>query len=185
MQFVFLTDWRSTMADKTVTIDGNPVHLKGTPLGDGDAFPDFSVDRDPGDAVQFDDDEKSGHVHIITSAISVETPVCADQFRRFDQEAADLGDEGIKVWYITRDLPFSLGKFAEEHGLEHVEFLSDYRDRDFGEKTGLAIEETELLSRATFVVDQEGEVVYSEVLDEIAQEPDYAAAIEAARNAKG
>lgn len=173
------------MAERQVTIDGNPVHLKGTPVGEGDTFPGFSVDRQPGDSVSFDDDERSDQVHIITSAISVDTPVCANQFKRFDAEAADLSDEGIKVWYITRDLPFSLGRFAEEHGLDNLDFLSDYRDREFGEQTGLAIEETELLSRATFVVDRDGKVVYSEVLDEVAAEPDYGAAVEAARNAAG
>jgi len=169
------------MSDETVTIQGDTLHLEAKPLGEGDTVPEFRLVSEPGAPVAFDTDERSESVHIITTALSVDTPVCANQFRAFDERAEDLSDEGIEVWYVTRDLPFALERFAGEHDLEHVQFLSDYQFDEFGDRTGLAIEETGLLTRATFVVDRDGKIVYAEVLDEIAEEPDYAAAVEAAR----
>lgn len=168
--------------DKTVTLEGQTLHLEARPLEVGDDFPNFRVVAGPADDVEFDD-HKSDAVHIITTAVSVDTPVCAKQVRAFDERAEDLRDEGIEVWYVTRDLPFAMDRFAEENGLDHVEFMSDYKDRHFGEATGLAVQENELLARATFVVDRDGEIVYSEILEDISGEPDYSAAVEAAREA--
>ena len=170
------------MSNSTVTLQGNPLHLKGEPVGDGDRFPAFRVVEGVPETIEFDPDSHDS-VRIITSAGSVDTAVCANQFQAFDQRAADLKGEGVEVWYITRDLPFALERFADEHDLENVQYLSDYKFREFGEATHLAVEETELLARATYVIDRDGRVVYSEVLDEITEEPDYDAAIEAAREA--
>lgn len=171
------------MSDDTVTLQGDTLHLKAEPFAEGEDFPEFQVVSEPAQTVAFDADERTDSIHIITSALSVDTPVCANQFKAFDKRAEDLSDEGIEVWYVTRDLPFALERFADEHGLDNVEFLSDYQFDEFGDQTGLEIEETGLLTRATFVVDREGQIVYSEVLDDIAREPDYAAAIDAAREA--
>jgi len=170
------------MSDDTVTLQGDTLHLEAKPLGEGDEFPEFRLVSEPGSPVAFDADERSEAVHIITTAISVDTPVCANQFEAFDERAEDLSDEGIEVWYVTRDLPFALSRFADEHDLDHIQFLSDYQFDEFGDETGLAIEETGLLTRSTFVIDRDGRVVYSEILGEIAEEPNYAAAVEAARS---
>lgn len=170
------------MSKPTVTLQGDELHLKGEPAGEGEAFPAFRVVDGALEPVDFESGQQD-RVRIITTAVSVDTPVCATQYKTFDDHAADLEDEDIEVWYVSRDVPFALNRFADEHDLEHVQFLSDYNFREFGEATGLAVDETELLSRATFVIDRDGEVVYSEVLDEIAEEPDYDAAVEAARDA--
>ena len=170
------------MSKPTITLQGNPLHLKGEPVGRGDRFPGFRVVEGVPETITFDSDDNDT-VRIITSAGSVDTAVCANQFKAFDQRAADLKDDGVEVWYITRDLPFALERFADEHDLENVQYLSDYKFREFGEATHLAIEETELLARSTFVIDRDGNVVYSEVVDEITDEPDYDAAIEAAKKA--
>ncbi|MFB6350442.1 MAG: thiol peroxidase [Bradymonadaceae bacterium] len=172
------------MSKPTVELQGDQLHLKDEPAGEDEAFPAFRVVDGALEPVDFDEGPQD-RVHIITTAISVDTPVCATQYKTFDQHAANFEGEDIEVWYVTRDVPFALNRFAEEHDLDHVQFLSDYNFREFGEATGLAVEETELLSRATFVIDRDGEVVYREVLDEIADEPDYDAAVEAAREAAG
>jgi thiol peroxidase len=171
------------MADtRTVRLEGNDLHLHGEPPEVGDELPSFRVVEDIPEEFDFDQEAGEG-VHILTSAISVDTPVCARQFQSFDDYAADLEDEGINVWYVSRDLPFALNRYADEHDLEHIRFVSDYKFGEFGRNTGLAIRESALLSRATLVVDDDGKVVYREVLDEISEEPDYEAAIEAAREA--
>jgi len=170
------------MTQPTVTLQGDELHLKGEPTAEGDRLPAFRLVDGTLEPVDFDPDAHD-HVRIITTAVSVDTPVCANQYKSFDQRAAELEGEGIDVWFVSRDLPFAMDRFADAHDLDHVEFLSDYKFREFGESTGLAVDETELLSRATFVIDRNGEVVYSEVLDEIAEEPEYEAAIQAAREA--
>jgi thiol peroxidase len=171
------------MADKrTVQLEGNDLHLHDDPPEVGDQLPGFRVVEDIPEEIEFDGEAAEG-VHIITSAISVDTPVCAKQFESFDEHAAGLEDEGIHVWYVSRDLPFALKRYAQEHDLDHIRFVSDYKFGEFGRNTGLAIQESALLSRATLVVDADGTVVYREVLDEISEEPDYEAAIEAAREA--
>lgn len=167
-----------------VTMDGAPVSLGGETVEEGDEAPGFRVLADLGDERVFDAVENEGRVHILTTALSVDTPVCATQFQEFEERAEGLADEGIEVWYITRDLPFALQRFAKETGADDIEFFSDYKEEEFGEKFGVAVDEFGLLTRATFVIGPDGRVVYREVCSEIGDEPDYDAAVEAARAAK-
>lgn len=170
------------MANRSdVTFDGEPVHLTGRDIGEGDRPDDFRLVRDLPEVINWGD-ESEGSVHIITSALSVDTPVCGNQFKAFEQRATELGDD-VEIWYVSRDLPFALQRFAEENGIEHVDFFSDYRFGEFGENFGVNVDEFGLLARSTFVIDRDGEIVYAEVLPEIGEEPDYDAAIEAAREA--
>lgn len=164
-----------------VTLDGNPVQLGGRDLDVGDRPDNFRLVKDLPEVVNWSD-EAGDSVHIITSALSVDTPVCANQFEAFDHKAAELGDD-VKVWYVSRDLPFALQRYADEHGIENVEFFSDYRFGEFGDNFGVDVEDFGLLARSTFVIDKNGEVVYRELLSEIGEEPDYDAAVEAARKA--
>jgi len=172
------------MSDRSVTLDGEPVTLGGRGVDVGEKAPGFRVLSDLGESVEFESGQVGDSVHILTTALSIDTPVCANQFRAFDDRAESLKEEGIEVWYITRDLPFALQRNAEEMGVEHVRFLSDYKDGAFGDAYGVDVEEFGLLARATFVVDEEGELVYREICSEIGEEPDYDAAVEAARKAK-
>lgn len=173
------------MSDGDVTFDGNPVTLSGQSVQQGEKAPEFSVLADLGKARSFDGEAADDAVRIFTTALSIDTPVCAKQFNKFDERAGELADEGIEVWYITRDLPFALQRHAQQEGVENVEFFSDYKDEEFGEKFGVTVDEFGLLARATFVVDQNGKVVYREICSEIGEEPDYESAVEAARAAKG
>ncbi len=164
-----------------VTFDGNPVQLSGRDLDPGDRPDDFRLVRDLPEVINWGN-QQQGQVHIITSALSVDTPVCAHQFEAFNERASDLGDD-IEVWYVSRDLPFALQRYAEEHDIDDIEFFSDYRFGEFGENFGVHVDDFNLLARSTFVIDGNGEVIYQEILSEIADEPDYDAAIEAARDA--
>jgi thiol peroxidase len=111
---------------------------------------------------------------------SVDTGVCAASVRAFNKKAADL--EGTKVLCISEDLPFAHQRFCGAEGIENVVSLSAYQDRDFGERYGLRMKSTALsglLARAVIVADEEGVVRYTELVPDIAQEPDYQGALAA------
>lgn len=105
---------------------------------------------------------------------SLDTPVCAMSVRRFNSEAAGL--PGVKVLCISADLPFAHARFCETEGIENVINLSCFRSGDFGADYGLEILDGPLrglLARAVLIVDAAGRVVYSQLVPEISQEPDY------------
>ena len=110
---------------------------------------------------------------------SVDTGVCAASVRRFNQEAANLPN--TKVLCISKDLPFAMARFCGAEGLTNVEVLSDFRG-DFSKKYPVELLDTPLkglLSRAVIVLDEEYRVIYTEQVEEITDEPDYEAALEA------
>ncbi|VAX42148.1 Thiol peroxidase, Tpx-type [hydrothermal vent metagenome] len=111
---------------------------------------------------------------------SVDTGVCADSVRRFNQEAANL--ENTVVLCISRDLPFALGRFCGAEGLDSVVPVSDFRTGNFGRDYGVQIEDgplAGLLARSIVVVNTDGNVVYTELVPETTQEPNYEAALAA------
>jgi len=108
------------------------------------------------------------------------TPVEGSALSR---EQLDQLGEDIVVLTISLDLPFAQRRWCGATGAEHVMTLSDYRGADFGRAYGLLIKELHLLARAVLVVDPKGDVVYSEIVPEVTQEPDYEAALAAARAA--
>ena len=112
---------------------------------------------------------------------SIDTGVCAASARKFNEEASAL--DNTVVVNVSKDLPFALGRFCASEGLQNVMNLSDYRG-NFGENYGLTIADSPLkglLSRAVVVLDENGTVKYTEQVPEIAQEPNYAAALEAVK----
>lgn len=111
---------------------------------------------------------------------SIDTGVCAASVRRFNQEAASL--ENTVVLGISRDLPFALGRFCGAEGIDKVFTLSEMRNRDFGKAYGLEIVDgpmAGLLARAVIIIDEEGKIVYTQLVDDIVHEPDYEAALRA------
>ena len=111
---------------------------------------------------------------------SVDTAVCAMSVRTFNAEAAKVKNAAILC--ISRDLPFALGRFCGAEGIERVITLSELRNRDFGKNYGLEMIDgplAGLLARAVIVFDTDGKVLYRELVDDIAHEPDYAAALKA------
>jgi thiol peroxidase len=100
--------------------------------------------------------------------------------RKFNEEAAALN--GVKVVCVSQDLPFALNRFCSGEGIENVIPASAFRDKEFGEKLGILITDGPLeglFARAVVVINDEGSVLYSQLVPEIAEEPDYAAALKA------
>ena len=115
---------------------------------------------------------------------SIDTPPCSASVRRFNTEIG--GYENAVVLCISRDLPFAHNRFCEAEGIENAITLSEMRNRDFGEKYGLSILDgpmAGLLARAVVVLDESGKIIYSELVSEIASEPDYEKALDALKNA--
>jgi thioredoxin-dependent peroxiredoxin len=162
-----------------VTFKGNPVTLLGNPIKVGDDAPDFQV-LDKGLQTQNLSDY-AGKVRILSVFPSIDTSVCFQQNRKFNEEAANLSDD-IVILAVSNDLPFALNRFCDAEGIDKVVTLSDHKDVDFGTKYGFLIEEMRLLARGVVVIDQSGQVKYVEYVPEIGQEPDYGSALNAAKD---
>ncbi|MDD2365006.1 MAG: thiol peroxidase [Desulfuromonadaceae bacterium] len=163
-----------------ITFKGNPMTLLGNALKVGDQAPDFTVvDNGLAPATLSTFESK---VKIISAVPSLDTPVCDTETRRFNQEAATLSDN-IAVLTISLDLPFAQKRWCGSAGIDKVVTLSDYRDRSFGLAYGVLIKELLLLSRAVFVVDAKNIIRYIQIVPEVTSEPDYSAAIAAAKAA--
>jgi thiol peroxidase len=159
-----------------VTMKKNPLTLVGQSLKVGDKAPDFEVtDNDMKTATL---SSFSGKVVVISSVPSLDTPVCDMETRRFNTEAAKLGNDVI-ILTISMDLPFAQKRWCGAAGVDKVITLSDHKKASFGEAYGVLIKELRLLARAVFAVDKKGIVQYIQIVKEIADEPDYDAVIKA------
>jgi thiol peroxidase len=169
------------MAEYTdvTTFEGQPVTLVGQEVKVGQQAPDATLHKGLRETVRVS--EARGSVLVLTTAPSVDTRVCATQLRTFNKAASEL--PGVKVWFVTRDLPFALGRFCGAEGIRSVTAVSDFKEREFGERYGVSIKELGLLTRATFVVDRGGKVVFREIVPENATEPNYDAALLAVKAA--
>lgn len=159
---------------------GKPLTLVGRQIKVGDAAPDFEVlanDLSPVRLSAF-----RGKVVVISSVPSLDTAVCDLQTRKFNEQAAALGD-GVVVLTISMDLPFAQKRWCGAAGIENLQTLSDYRNAEFGRAFGLLIQELRLLARAVFVVDADGIIRYKQIVSELTEEPDYDSAIKAAKEA--
>jgi thiol peroxidase len=152
-----------------VTMGGNPVNLYGDAIKVGAKAPDFTVFDAELKPVTLAD--AAGKTVIISVVPSVDTGVCAAQTRRFNEEASKLND--VVIYTISVDLPFALGRFCSAEGIDKVQTLSDYKDREFGKKYGFFIEDVALLARGIVIVDPEGVVKYVEYVPEVTTHPDY------------
>lgn len=160
------------------TFQGNPLTLVGPEIKVGDAAPDFALVANDLSPVTLAD--YAGKVLVIAAVPSLDTPVCDMETRRFNNEAAALGDD-VKILAVSMDLPFAQARWCGAAGVEAVQTLSDHRDASFGEGWGSLIKELRLLTRAVFVVGKDGKVAYVQYLKEITEEPDYDAALAATK----
>lgn len=163
-----------------VTFKEKPVTLTGKQISVGDKAPDFTVLATDLSEVKLSDSK--GKVRLISVVPSIDTGVCEAQTRKFNEEAAELGN--VEVLTISVDLPFAQKRWCASEGIENVQTLSDHRDLDFGKKFGVAIEELRLLSRSIFVVDSSDTVTYVEYVPEVTNHVNYDAALAAAKQAK-
>lgn len=161
-----------------VTFKGNPLTLVGPALKLGQAAPEAKVLSN--DLAEVALSSYKGKVLILSAVPSLDTPVCDIQTRTFNQKAASLGKD-VVVATVSMDLPFAQKRWCGAAGLAQAITLSDHRDAAMGNAYGLLIKELRLLARAVFVVDKKGVIRYIEIVNEVTHEPDYGAAIEAAK----
>ncbi len=160
-----------------VTLGGNPVHTSGELPAVGAPAPDYSlVGADLG---EYDAAEFAGKNVILNIFPSIDTPTCATSVRQFNERAAGM-DETV-VLCVSADLPFAMGRFCGAEGIDNVKVGSTFRS-DFGQQYGVTMTDGKLagvLARAVVVIGPDGMVKYNELVPEIAQEPDYDAALAA------
>ncbi len=161
-----------------VTSKGDPLTLVGNEVKVGDRAPDFTVLGNDLNPIRLAD--YKGKVLIIASVPSLDTSTCDLETRRFNEEAAKLGEE-VAILVMSMDLPFAQKRWCGGAGVDKVTTLSDHRDASFGNAYGLLIEELRLLARAVLVVDGDGVIRYIEIVRELGSEPDYEAALEVVR----
>jgi thiol peroxidase len=162
----------------TITLRGKEIHTAGELPRVGSKAPDFTLtDKDLRDVGL---SEWTGRKKLLSIFPSIDTPVCALSTKKFNEYARDHEDTVMLM--ISADLPFALGRFCNNERLANVVSLSSMRDRDFSEDYGVLIEDgpfAGLMARAIVVLDENDTVVHSELVPEIGQEPDYAAALKA------
>lgn len=163
----------------TVTLKGTPFPLAGDEVGVGDPAPGFTgTGLDLGDVSLSD---YAGKTVILSTVPSLDTGICDLQTKRFNQEA---GDGGLVVLTVSCDLPFAMKRWCGATDSEAVVCVSDFKSRSFGKAYGLEIADgplKSLIARSVMVIDPSGKIVYQEIVPEIAQEPDYDAALHAAK----
>ena len=167
------------MAERTVTLRGNSMKLQGGELQPGDAAPDFRLIATDMKPVTLAD--TGAGVRIFSVVPSLDTPVCDQQTRRFNDEAGKLGD--VKIYTVSRDLPFAQKRWCGAAGADKVVTLSDYRDGNFGRAWGVMIDDLLIHSRAVFIVGSDNKIKYAQYVPEVGEHPNYDAALEAARSA--
>ncbi|MBW7991949.1 MAG: thiol peroxidase [Planctomycetes bacterium] len=166
------------VTEATITFQGNPLTLVGNQAKVGDTAPDVEVlanDLSPVKLSSF-----RGKVCVICTVPSLDTPVCDIQTKKFNEQAASLGDD-VVVLTISTDLPFAQTRWCGAANVENVQTLSDHHKVEFGTGFGILIKELRLLARTVFVVDKEGIIRYIEIVEELTNEPDYEAALSAAK----
>ena len=162
-----------------VTLKGKPLTVMGPALAVGDAAPEATLGAKGFDGRARLLESTAGQIRLINVIPSIGTGICDAQTRRFNQEAASLGD-GVAIVTVSADLPFHLAEWCAAKGVDRVVTLSDHYDMAFGDAYGTHIKELRVEQRAVFVVDADGVVRYVEYVPEIAQHPDYDKALAAA-----
>ena len=165
----------------TVTLKGNTIHTLGNLPANGSKAPDFQLTKNDLSTVKLSD--YAGSRVVLNIFPSVDTGTCAQSVRQFNKEAAEL--DNTMVLCISKDLPFAQARFCGAEGIDNVELLSDFKDGNFGKAYNLEFTDGPLAplhSRAVVVLNEKGEVLYSEQVPEIVDEPNYKGALEALMN---
>lgn len=163
----------------SITFKNNPVTLLGNEVKVGDKAPNFTVLAN--DLSEVTLDSSKGKTRLISVVPSIDTGVCDQQTRKFNEELSSV--DNVEVLTISVDLPFAQKRWCASNGLENVHTLSDHRSLSFGEAYGVHIKELRLLARAVFVINANDEVTYVEYVSEATNHPNYEAAVEAVKNA--
>ncbi len=161
-----------------ITFKGTPMTLLGTELAVGSPAPDFTVHFFEGGLKKITLADLKGKPTILSVVPSLDTGVCQIQTKKFNVELGAMGDK-INALTVSRDLPFAMNRFCGAEDIKAMKVGSDYQNGSFGMSYGLMIDELKLLTRAVYVLDASGKVVYGEIVPEVTQEPNYAPAIAA------
>lgn len=162
----------------TVTLRGTPIPVCGTFPVVGSVAPDFALTGKDLSTVNLA--TYAGKRKVLNIVPSLDTPTCATSTRKFNEEAGKMVNTVVLV--IAADLPFAMGRFCSTEGLENVVPLSTFRGRDFHHAYGVDIADgvlRGLTARAVVVLDEANRVLHAELVPEIAQEPNYEAALKA------
>lgn len=166
---------------ETVYFNGTPCHTYGMIPAVGSEAPCFTLVTK--DLAEISCSDFKGKRVVLNIFPSLDTPVCAASVRRFNKEAAGLDD--VAVLCVSMDLPFAMSRFCTVEGIDNVIAASAFRSPQFSEKYGLQIVDgplAGLLARAVIVIDKDGKVIYSDLVDEITHEPDYDGAMYVLKN---
>jgi thiol peroxidase len=164
----------------TITLKGNPIETIGELIKEGTTAPDFHLTNT--DLADTSLEQFAGKRKVLNIFPSLDTPVCAASVRHFNEKASSL--DNTVVLCISKDLPFAHKRFCVTEGLENVHSLSEMHTPGFGTNYGVTISNgplKNLYSRAVVVLDEKNKVLYTQQVPEIVEEPDYDAAIEAAK----
>src|SRR5688572_1701016 len=164
-----------------VTMKGKPQTLVGPALKAGDKAPDFEAVNTALEPVNLA--SSKGKARLFATVPSLDTPVCSLETKRFAQEIGKLGGN-VQFYTVSADLPFAQKRWCGAENVK-VDTISDHRKLSFAESYGVLMKELRILARAIFVVDPSDKITYVQIVPEIASEPDYDKAIQAARAASG
>lgn len=170
---------KSVNPGTTVTLRGDRFRLLGSPISTGKPLPSVNLV----DAVTMKDTDLSkekGAVLFLSIVPSLDTPVCEAQTHSLGEEGEKLPKEVRRIT-ISRDTPFAQKRFAKEAKLTNLQYLSDYKEGEFGKATGLLMEKNMLLARSVVLVDKKGTIRYIQVVPEITRLPDMEKAFQKAR----
>jgi len=171
-------DWASSQPGTQVSYRGNPVKLLGPPISVGKPLSSVEV-VDAMTMKGVDLSKERGFILLLSIVPSLDTPVCEEQ-THYLGEKGDRLPGSVRRIVISRDTPFAQKRFAKESKLTDLQYLSDYKQGDFGRSTGLLTEGLMLLARSVIIVDKEGTVRYIQVVPEMAHLPDMEKAFEKA-----
>jgi thiol peroxidase len=160
----------------SITLGGNPIHTSGELPKVGTKMADFKLVKTDLSVVSLSD--FAGKKLVLNIFPSVDTGTCAASVRKFNESASAL--ENTTVLCVSRDLPFAQKRFCGAEGLDNVVNLSDFQDGEFGKTNGLEISDGPLAglhSRVVIVLDENGTIIHTEQVPEIADEPNYEAAL--------
>jgi thiol peroxidase len=159
-----------------ITLKGNPINTVGELPKAGDKAPDFILTKTDLSDVSLKD--FAGKTIVLNIFPSVDTDICATSVRKFNAQINNYED--AVVLCASRDLPFALGRFCGAEGLDNVIAVSELRNLDFGNSYGVRIVDgplAGLLARSVIIIDKNGKVVYTQMVPEIVEEPDYESAL--------
>jgi thiol peroxidase len=173
-----ITNAQGGIMPRTTTFKGSPLELAGPELKVGDPAPDFKAVNKILQPVTLKD--TGANVRIFSVVPSLDTPVCDAQTKRFNDAAAKLA--GVDIFTISADLPFAQNRWCTTFGIDHVKMLSDHKDASFGAAYGTLIKDWRVESRAIFILDRSNKIAYAEYVGEVADHPNYEAALAKARD---